>query len=217
MRKRIITTTVCVAATCLTLVGCGGSGGSNDNGVSFSFLGVFQEVQEQVAPSADTFPTIDNNPGDTGRIVDLSQIQAIPNDINGDGDADGGFLGMENKLAGESLNVEGVNVKIVIPGAVINPVLTDFVALGIRLGPAQVAQGETATNEAFAQTFFVPPDDIAFLNQNPSLLPPKPFTMNVVMRLTGTSDSGDSFDSNEFTYTVTVVPSTLVPVPVSTP
>jgi hypothetical protein len=50
------------------------------------------------------------------------------------------------------------------------------------------------------------PGVIAILNQNPSLLPPKPFTMSVVMRLTGTSDSGDTFDSNEFTYTVTVLP-----------
>ncbi|MBI3770900.1 MAG: hypothetical protein HY271_20715 [Deltaproteobacteria bacterium] len=208
MRKRIIMTTTCVAATCLALVGCG-SGGSNDNGVSFSFLGVFQEAVEQVAPAADTLPTADNHPGDTGRIVDLAQISAIPNDVNGDGDADGGFLGMQNNLDSESINVEGVNVKIVVPGATINPVATDFVALGIRLGPAKVAQGETATNEAFAQTFFVQPDLIAFLNQNPGLLPPKPFTMNIVMRLTGTSDSGDSFDSNEFTYTVTVVPSSV--------
>jgi hypothetical protein len=29
--------------------------------------------------------------------------------------------------------------------------------------------------------------------------------MNVVMRITGTSDSGDSFDSNEFTYAVSVI------------
>lgn len=216
MKKRISTTTMCLAAVCLALVGCGG-GGSNDNGISFSFLGVFQEVQEQVAPAADVLPSIDNHPGDTGRTVDLERIDGIPNDINGDGDADGGFLGMQNNLNGESINVEGVSVKIVIPGAVINPVVTDFVPMSIRLGQAVVAQGETATNIAFAQTLFVQPDVIAFLNQNPSLLPPKPFTMNVVMRLTGTSDSGDSFDSNEFTYAVNVVPSTLVPVPVATP
>jgi hypothetical protein len=207
MRKGTVSlTTACVAAACLALVGCGG-GGSNDNGVSFSFLGVFQEVQEQVSPAADTLPTRDNHPGDTGRIIDLEQVGAIPSDGNGDGDADGGFLGMQNNLDAESVNVEGVRVQIVIPGAVVNPVATDFVALGIRLGPAKVAEGETSTNQAFAQTFFVQPDIIAFLNQNPSLLPPKPFTMNIVMRLTGTSDSGDSFDSNEFTYSVNVVPS----------
>ena len=105
MRKRII-----MVATCFALAGCGGGGGSNDNGVSFSFLGVFQEVQEQVAPAADTPPSVE-----------------IPDDRNGDGDLDGGYLGMQNNLDGESINVEGVNVKIIIPGAVINPVATDFV------------------------------------------------------------------------------------------
>ncbi len=207
MTTRFMVTT-CLAAVCLAVAGCGGGGGgtgSNDNGVSFSFLGVFQEVTENFAPAADVFPTADNHPGDTGRIVDISQIDAIPNDVNGDGDADGGFLGIQNNLDFESINVEAVDVKIVIPGAVINPVATDVVPLGIRLGPAQVAIGQTATNGVFAQTFFVSPKIIAFLNQNPSLLPQKPFTMNVVMTLRATSDSGDHFTSNQFTYAVTVL------------
>src|SRR5712671_5416246 len=102
-------TTIIVMAACIALAGCGsGGGGSNDNGVSFSFLGVFQEVQEQVAPAADTLPTVDNHPGDTGRIIDLSRVTALPNDLNGDGDADGGFLGMQNNLDTQSINVEGV-------------------------------------------------------------------------------------------------------------
>lgn len=205
MRKRLNITTTCLAATCLAFVGCGG-GGSNDNGVSFSFLGVFQEVQEQEAPAADTPPTVEDHPGDTGREIRLEDTTEIPDDRNNDGDIDGGYLGMQNNLDTQSINVEGVQVKIIVPGAVINPVATDFVPLGIRLGPATVPEGETRTNVAFAQTLFVQPDVMAFLNQNPSLLPRPPFTMNVVMRLTGTSDSGDSFDSNEFTYAVSVIP-----------
>ena len=206
MRKR----NMVAAAACLALVGCGGGGsgnGSNDNGISFSFLGVFQEVQEQVAPAADSLPTVDNHPGDTGRVVDLTTIQTIPNDGNGDGDADGGFLGMQNNLATQSMNVQGVNVKIVIAGALINPVATDFVPLAIRLAPVPAAGSQATDNIAFAQTIFVQPDVIAFLNQNPNLLPPKPFTMSIVMTLSGTSDNGDNFVSNEFTYAVSVVPS----------
>jgi len=200
-----------VAAACMALAGCGGGGGSggggsNDNGVSFRALGIFQEIQEQVAPASDTLPTIDDHPGDTGRIISLSSTIAIPNDVNRDGDADGGFIGAQNNLAFESINVEGAQVEIVIPGAVINPVLTDFVPMAITLGPAVVPEGETKTNIAFAQTFFVQPDVFAFLNQNPSLLPLTPFTMNVVMHLKATSDSGDEFTSNEITYSVTVEP-----------
>lgn len=197
--------TVMVAA-CIALAGCGGGGGSNDQGVSFRALGVFQEIQEQVSPAADTLPTVENHPGDSGRIISLSNSLAVPDDANGDGDLDGGFLGMQNDLAQESINVRGVQVEIFIPGAVLaNPVLTDFVALAVALGPAVVAEGETATNLAFVQVLFVQPDIIAFLNQNQTLLPPFPFTMNVVMHLEGTADSGDTFDSNEFTYTVSVI------------
>jgi hypothetical protein len=198
-----------VAAAGLALVGCGGGGGtgSNDNGISFSFTGVFQEAQEQVAPAPDQPPTAENHPGDTGRTVDLTRINAIPNDVNGDGDPDGGFLGMQNNLTTQSMNVQGVNVKIVIAGALINPVLTDFVPMAIRLAPKPAAGSQSTDNEAFAQTLFVSPSAIAFLNQHPALLPPKPFTMSVVMTLEGTSDNGDTFTSNEFTYPVDVVPS----------
>jgi hypothetical protein len=200
-----------VAAACMALAGCGGGGGSggggsNDNGVSFRALGIFQEVQEQVAPAADTLPSVENHPGDTGRIVSLASTTVIANDINHDGDADGGFIGMQNNLAFESINVEGIHVEIVIPGAVVNPVVTDFVPMAVTLGPAVVPEGQTATNIAFAQTFFVQADVFAFLNQNPSLLPATPYTMNVVMRLTATSDSGDEFTSNEITYGVIVQP-----------
>jgi len=200
-----------VAAGCMALAACGGGGGSggggsNDNGVSFKALGIFQEVQEQVAPAADTLPDVENHPGDTGRIVSLATTIVIANDLNRDGDADGGFIGMQNNLAFESINVEGIHVEIFIPGALVNPLLTDFVPMAIVLGPTVVPEGDAKTNIAFAQTFFVQSDVFAFLNQNPSLLPPTPFTMNVVMRLQATSDSGDEFMSNEFTYGVIVQP-----------
>jgi len=202
--------TVMVAA-CVALAGCGSGSndqcgkGSNDQGVSFRALGVFQEVQEQFAPSPDTLPNLEDHPGDSGRVISLSQTAVVPSDGNGDGDLDGGFLGMQSNLESQSLNVKGVSVEIVIPGALLpNPVATDFVAMAVTLGPAVVAEGEEATNGAFVQTLFVQPDIMAFLNQNQTLLPPAPFTMNVVMTLTAVSDSGDCFDSNEITYTVSV-------------
>ena len=194
-----------MVAACVAIAGCGNSG-SNDNGVSFRFLGVFQEVQDTPG-SPPVLPTADNHPGDTGREISLSQTTSIPNDLNGDGDVDGGFLGMENNLALQSLNVQGVHVQIFIKGARLpNPVATDFVPLTITLGPAQVAQTQTATNEAFAQTLFVAPKIMAFLNQNQTLLPATPFSMDIIMRLTAIDDAGDTFDSNEITYTVNVLP-----------
>lgn len=191
-----------VVAACIALASCGGGGGSNDQGVSFRALGVFQESVEQFAPAADTFPTVEDAVGDTGRTIVLSTTFAVPNDLNGDGDLDGGFIGVRNDLAFQDVNVQGVRVEIWIPGALFNPVITDFVPMAISLTPPAAAGEESTGNISFAQTLFVSPDVIAFLNQNPGLLPPTPFNMNVVMRVEAISDSGDFFGSNEFTYSV---------------
>jgi hypothetical protein len=195
---------VVVAATCLAVAGCGGGGGSNDQGVSFRALGVFQESPEQFAPAADTFPTADEAVGDTGRSIDFATTQFLPTDTNGDGDLDGGFLGFENLLVNQRLNMQGVQVEIFIPGAVINPVVTDFVPLTTVLGPVPDEDSDDTANIRYSQTLFVSADVMAFLNQNPALLPPLPFNMNVVMRGEAISDSGDFFDSNEITYNVLV-------------
>ncbi len=196
---------VVLVAACIAVMGCGSGGGSNDNGVSFRALGVFQE-QEMIAPAVDTF-NADAPMGDTGRIVSLSASTTIPNDINGDGDLDGGYIGVRNELDSEGINVQGIHVEIFIPGATLpNPVARDFVPLAISLGPRVVAEGETATNTFYAQTIFVSSDVMAFLNQNRTLLPTPPFNMNIVMTVTGISDSGDSFDTNEITYNVVVEP-----------
>jgi hypothetical protein len=192
----------------MTAAACGGGGGSenNDQGVSFRALGVFQETQEQVAPAADTLPSIDNAVGDSGRIIILGQTTTVPNDLNGDGDLDGGFLGFQNLIDRERVNVTGVRIEVFIPGASIpNPVLTDFVPVAVALGPALTDEDETNTSIAFVQTIFLPADAMAFITQNQGLWPPTPFNMNIVMTVTATADNGDDFDSNTFTYGVDVV------------
>ena len=197
---------VLMVAAGVALAGCGGGGGgSNDQGVSFRALGVFQETLEQVAPAADTLPTPEIAVGDTGRGIVLEETAIFPTDVNRDGDLDGGFLGFENLLASQRVNVQGVNVEVVIPGARINPVASDFVPIAITLGPAVVAEGQETTSVAFAQTLFLSSDILAFLNQNPSLLPTTPYNMNVVMTATAVSDSGDTFDANEINYNITVL------------
>ena len=199
--------TIMMMAACFTLAGCGGGGGgSNDNGVSLRFSGVFQETQEQVAPAADRFPSADEAVGDTGTFIVLGESTTVPTDGNKDGDLDGGFLGLENNLD-QSVNVQAVKVEIFIPGAKLNnPVVTDSVPLAISLPPAAVDDlGVRTPSKSFSQTVFVQSDVLAFLSDNQTLLPSLPFSMTVVMTITAISDSGDSFDTNEISYGVTVL------------
>jgi hypothetical protein len=201
-RSRILT-----LAACIALAGCGGGGGgSNDNGVALRFSGVFQETQEQVAPAADQFPTADEAFGDTGGTVVLGVTTTVPGDSNGDGDLDGGFLGLENNLD-QAVNVQTVKVEIFIPGALLNnPVVTDSVPLAISLPAAAIDDdGVRTPSRSFSQTIFVRPDVLAFINQNQTLLPDPPYDMTVVMTITAISDSGDSFDTNEISFPVRVL------------
>ncbi len=197
---------VLMMAACFALASCGGGGGgSNDNGVALRFSGVFQETQEQVAPAADQFPQGDDARGDTGTSIILGEDQTVPSDNNRDGDLDGGFLGVENNLD-QSVNLQTVKVEIFIPGAKLkNPVVTDSIPFPQSLPAAVVDdQGVRTPSKSFSQTVFVGADVIAFLTQNQTLLPDPPFDMTVVMTITGISDSGDSFDTNEISYPVTV-------------
>lgn len=202
-RSRILT-----LAACIALAGCGSGGGSgsNDQGVALRFSGVFQETQEQVAPAADQLPTEEQAVGDTGTFLVLGEDLTVPSDGNNDGDLDGGFLGIENNLD-QGVNVQNVQVEIFIPGALLNnPVVTDSVPLPISLPAAAVDEdGLRTPSRTFAQTVFVPPDVVAFLNQNQTLFPDPPFDMTVVMTITAISDSGDSFETNEISYVVTVL------------
>ncbi len=196
-----------MVAACLVLAACGGGGGgSNDNGVALRFSGVFQETQEQVAPAADRFPDEEQAVGDTGAFITIGVDQTVPTDINNDGDLDGGFLGLDNNLD-QAVNVEHVSVEIFIPGARLNnPVVTDLVPFPISLPAAVIdEQGVRTPSRTWAQTVFVRPDVLAFLASNQTLLPPLPFDMTVVMRITATSDSGDNFDTNEVSYAVGVL------------
>ncbi len=201
---------IVMVAACVALAACGGgsggSGGSNDNGVSLRFSGVFQETREQVAPAADQLPTAEEAVGDTGTFIVLGENQSVPRDYNADGDLDGGFLGASNNLD-QSVNLQHVSVEIHIAGAKLsNPVVTDSVPLAVSLPPASIDDlGVRTPSVIFAQTVFVRPDVLAFLAANQNLLPNLPFDMTVVMRITGISDTGDSFETNEVSYAVGVL------------
>lgn len=172
-----------------TWSGCGGS--SNDQGVSFRSLGFFQG-------DAKTGPS--DNP-DSGRCASLRDTTTIPNDISvpPDGFPDGGFLGLQNSMIAQGINVDHVDLSYHINGSGL-AIPNDVFALSVRLGRADGS--ETSPPQAFRQISIVSPAIFKFINDNSSRLPDLPFTLVASATAVGTADSGDVFTTNRSTYEV---------------
>jgi hypothetical protein len=167
-----------------TWSGCGG--GSNDQGVSFRALGFFAEG------------TGDPPPGDAGRCASLRDTTIIPNDTDGDGTLDGGFLGLQNSML-QGVNVDHVNLSYNISGSNL-AIPNDVFALSARLGP--VDNTEPTPTTVFSQIMIVSPAIMKFINDNSSRLPDLPFTLVASATAVGTADNGDDFSTNRVTYPV---------------
>lgn len=161
-----------------------GCGTSNDQGISFRSLGFFAD---------DTGAT-----GDAGRCASLRDDTIIPNDTDGDGTLDGGFLGLQNNMV-QGINLDRVELTYHINGASL-AIPSDVFALSARLGPSSGQESSAST--IFSQIIIVSPAIFKFLNDNSSRLPDLPFSLVVTATAVGTSDSGDVFSTNRSTYEV---------------
>jgi hypothetical protein len=178
-----------------TWSGCG-SGGSNDQGISFRTLGF---VQGDVS----TGPQV--SVPDTGRCASLFDTTTIPNDTNGDGLLDGGFLGMQNSMF-QGINVDHIDLSYHINGSGL-AIPNDVFALSVRLGPVTGSEinptvGTNNLSTAYSQIIIVSPAIFKFINDNSSRLPDLPFTLVASATAVGTADNGDVFRSNRSTYQV---------------
>lgn len=179
--------TIALAAVAASWSGCGNS---NDQGISFRSLGFFM--------------TGTGNPpeGDAGRCASLVDATTIPNDTDGDGTLDGGFLGLENNMV-QGINLDHVDLTYHVNGSrLLLP--TDVAAISARLGPAS---GQEPANAArvFTQILIVTPNIFKFLNDNLSKLPDQPFELVATAVAVGTTDSGDVVRSNRSLYQVSFV------------
>jgi hypothetical protein len=171
-----------LVAVAASWVGCGSS---NDQGISFRELGFFTDSTGTTA--------------DTGRCVSLQDTTVVPNDTNGDGTLDGGFLGLQNNMI-QGVNVDHVNFTYHVNGSSLS-IPPNVFALFLRLGPSN---GQEPSNPptAFAQVVIVSPATFKFLNDNSSQLPALPFSMVATATTTGTADNGDVFTTNRVTYQI---------------
>lgn len=175
-----------LAALVLVASWWGGCGRSNNQGISFRALGFF----------ADGTGTT----GDTGRNVSLSLDREVPNDVDGDGKADGGFLGLENNML-QGIQVQRVDLSYRVTGASIS-IPNDSYGLSERLGPSS---NQETNNPAikFSQIVIVSPAIFQFINDNRNQFPQPPFSMIATAVGVGVTDSGDPFFTNRVNYEVT--------------
>jgi hypothetical protein len=164
-----------------TWSGCGGS--SNNQGVSFRSLGFFQDSSGSV--------------GESGTCASLRDSTVIPPPSTTGTGLDGGFLGLQNSMISQGINVDHVNLSYFINGSGL-AIPNDVFALSVRLGPA----GGVAASTVFSQIVIVSPQIFKFLNDNSNRLPDLPFTMVASATAVGTADSGDVFTTNRSTFQV---------------
>lgn len=174
-----------VAALVLTASWWQGCGLSNDQGISFRALGFFADGG--------------GGTGDAGRNVSLDQDQEVPNDTDGDGEADGGFLGLENVMV-QGIRVERVDLSYRVTGSSLS-IPNDSFGLSMRLGPSS-GQEPNNPSTRFSQILIVSPSIFQFLNNNRSRLPEPPFSMIATAQAVGVTDSGDAFTTNRVNYQI---------------
>jgi len=199
------------ALVALAFLGCGGSGGNNDQGIVFRATGIFAELA-LIQPDQITCTSplsVNNALGDSAFNISLSQTRWFPDENDPFGNPCGGFIGLQNNLTQQSINVTEISFRYEIPGA------------ALEIGPWSQSTGQTIlpagseaqtpsgqANLVFIQMLgnMVPAPIIVQLNQNVNRLPSTPYVMNVFIVARGQSDQGTNYETNEVGYTITVEP-----------
>lgn len=195
----------------LAFVGCGGSGGNNDQGIVFRAQGIFR-TQTNITPDRITCTepiTVESAISDTTGTISLSTTDFYPNRVDPVGDPCGGQLALQNSLTSQAINVQFVTVEYQVAGSAVQ-VPTYVVNTGITIpSPAcetcQFSSGQPGLAFILLNGGIVPQQIITFLNQNVNRLPATPYQMDVYITASGQSDQGTNYETNQIGYTITVV------------
>jgi hypothetical protein len=191
----------------LVSASCGGSGGDNDQGISFRAVGVFQgETQEAQCQ----VPTTENAISDQSASLPLNSAQldaGFPNSFSVFSFCRG-FLELQNNLFGQAINVERIDFEYEIPGARI-AIPSSSTPTGVRINPADADPQANPNSFGQVNVIFTQLDGqlissrlVLFLRQNAASLPQLPYVMIIHITVRGRTDSGDVLVSNEIRYTV---------------
>jgi hypothetical protein len=199
-----------LVVTLALFVGCGGgSGGNNDQGIVFRATGIFRTLTSVTTGTITCTDPITNTQAitDTAGRISLSTTEFYPNRNDPFGDPCGGYVGLQNNLSSQSINTQFVTIRYEVAGAGIQvPDVT--VNIGLTVPPVSCKNCTSSGLDGFIYLplvqQLVPQEIITFLNLNQNLLPAPPYQMDVYVSVSGQSDQGTNYDSNEIGYTITV-------------
>jgi hypothetical protein len=175
---------IAIFVSIVALATWSGCGSSNSQGVSFRSLGFFTDAT--------------GTTGESGTCASLRDTTVIP-PPSPTGGLEGGFLGLQNSMVSQGINVDRVNLSYFVNGSSL-AIPNDVFALSLRLGPANGAESNGST--AFSQIVIVSPQIMKFINDNSNRLPDLPFTLVASASAVGTADDGEDFTTNRSTFQV---------------
>jgi hypothetical protein len=198
-----------VALFVLSLSGCGDDT-RNDQGVSFTFLGWFNDTSGTVGVTAIAAPLSGSNP-------------EVPTDQGGTiGGIIAKYAGLQNNLSGQTIRAERAYHSYFVPGASIQPPSTS-VSVALTLGPASENddlpfEGESTLpgnlskrgDVGYAGVPVVTADVRDFINMNRERFPEPPFVMEVTTYVSGVTSAGNRLETNEFQIEVIWTPDNVV-------
>jgi hypothetical protein len=163
----------------------------NDQGVSFTFLGWFQDTT-----------------GDVGATGFITPLSSSASEVGGETTDVFGFAGLQNHLSGQSIRVQRVHHTYVVPGTNLN-VPTTVVALSTVLAPTGAIDEDFNSDSSLPESHNsgevisysgIPVITAAvrsYLNLNRTQLPELPFVMIVRSYAVGITSAGRSLTSND--------------------
>lgn len=215
-KRYIVPTLLLIALVVPSLLGCGDST-RNDQGVSFTFMGWYQESSD--------------GQGDGGPACEIGVTRAFVGISEGalDSESPGSLVGelesayyvlLQNNLSEQFVRVERVVHNYYVPGASVQPPTTsvalpfvmspvvgeDQTGFGSSL-PSGFASGrelELAGNLLCAQIPMLPASVRSFISLNRAQFPETPFVIVVSSYATGVTSAGQSIESNPMEFEIVV-------------
>lgn len=200
---RIISVTTALIAL-VVLPGCG-SGGRNDQGVSFTLFGFFEAGSSGACDQGLSGAVVPLSAGDSPEA--LGSIQEV--EVQ---------LGLQNNLLGQTIRVDrafmdyriaGASVAVPSSSFGVGGVLSPIDGNGSTL-PESLVGSTNVPNFICSDVPIVPAQVVEFINFNRASLPEPPYQMNVRVRVTGETSSGSRLETNNLDFTVDVTPDNII-------